>query len=132
MSLLVFQAALNFALLASLCIIERRNSLALNGHFDLARSIHGVADSLRPSIAAKGQHLTLSLPVKHELAAADREGALLPPVFADHDRVTQILRPKEKFRARITTQTNFSESAAALFVATVVPTVNYQQQWLGE
>lgn len=61
------------------------------GPLDLVRLIHGVADSLRPSIAAKGQHLTLSLTGEHELSAAGRGGVLLPPVFADPDRVTQIL-----------------------------------------
>ena len=61
------------------------------GPLDLARLIHGVADSLRPSIEAKGQHLTLSLAGGHESSPGGRDGTLLPAVLADADRVTQIL-----------------------------------------
>ena len=61
------------------------------GPLDLSRLIHGVADSLRPSIEAKGQHLTLDLEGGHELSQAGRDSTLLPTVFADADRVTQIL-----------------------------------------
>lgn len=58
---------------------------------DLARLIHVVADSLRPSIEAKGQHLTLDLTGGHEPLLGGRDDARLPAVLADADRVTQIL-----------------------------------------
>ncbi|HVB22254.1 MAG TPA: ATP-binding protein [Ktedonobacteraceae bacterium] len=61
------------------------------GPLDLACLIHRVAGSLQPSIAAKGQHLTLDLTGERELAPRDRDGTPLPVVLADADRVTQIL-----------------------------------------
>jgi PAS domain S-box-containing protein len=61
------------------------------GPLDLARLIHGVADSFRPSIEAKGQHLTLDLEGGHESSQEGRDSTLLPTVLVDADRVTQIL-----------------------------------------
>ena len=47
---------------------------------DLSRLLHGVADALRPRLAAESQTVSLDLPTD------------LPPISGDHDRVTQICR----------------------------------------
>lgn len=61
------------------------------GPLDLAQLIQGVADSLHPSIEAKGQHLTLDLEGRRELSQVGQDCTFLPTVMADADRVTQIL-----------------------------------------
>ncbi len=82
------------ALINDLLDVSRIESGKIELHcspVDLTCLIHGVADSLRPSIEEKGQHLTLTLADGHEPLPGGRDGSPLPAVLADPDRVTQIL-----------------------------------------